>query len=113
MPVYPTPFYSLDEKKKKQKKREREWGVALGGKHALKCICYNTHHKEGGKEERKKERKKERKRKKKKWKSQKKKRYKMFFLVFTLRFLLGLSCSSRIIRRQSSREKKIFLRRRE
>ena len=112
MPVYPTPFYSLDEKKKKQKKREREWGVALGGKHALKCICYNTHHKEGGKEERKKERKKE-KEKRRNGKVKKKKRYKMFFLVFTLRFLLGLSCSSRIIRRQSSREKKIFLRRRE
>ena len=80
MPVYPTPFYSLDEKKKKQKKREREWGVALGGKHALKFICYNTHHKEGGKEERKKEK---RKRKKKKWKSQKKKDTKCFFCIYT------------------------------
>ena len=110
MPVYPTPFYSLEEKKKKQKKREREWGVALGGKHALKCICYNTHHKEGGKEERKKERKKK---KKEEMEKSKKKKIQNVFFVFTLRFLLGLSCSSRIIRRQSSREKKIFLRRRE
>ena len=80
MPVYPTPFYSLEEKKKKQKKREREreWGVALGGKHALKCICYNTHHKEGGKEERKKERKKE-KEKRRNGKVKKKKDTKCFF----------------------------------
>ena len=86
MPVYPTPFYSLEEKKKKQKKREREreWGVALGGKHALKCICYNTHHKEERKR-RKKERKKERKKKKKEEmeKSKKKKIQNVFLGIYT------------------------------